>query len=651
MFQVRIPSISLVASLVLAGLVGISQFGGIQLGGGVASAAEPSELLSKAMSFKPRQPDVVYEKVPTDKLGECAIEEVVRADGKGFWVTGPAGQPLRWFVDTNKDNKPDRWCYFNAGVEVYRESDTDFNGTADEYRWLGTEGLRRGIDADEDRGASIDRWEMISAEEVTAELVRAAARRDANQFSCLLITPAEIRSLGLSDEKRELLEQTAADAKSQFAAWAAGQNVVTRNSQWTNFGADRPGIVPAGTDGSTKDLVVYENVVALLENDGQAGQLLVGTMIRVEETWRLVDLPRAVTEGAVMSDAGIFFSASFRARGGGSAAPVAEGGISKAMERLVTQLQDIDAKMQDGEQGEVLQARRADVLEKLVSASQTPSEQSTWIRQFAETVSAAAQTGDYPGGVRRLRDFIGKLAKIDAPENDLAYVEFRTLTADHNYQMLQPKAKYEQLQKKYVSDLVAYVRKYPRSNDSAEAMIQVALAAEFSGELKTAESWYDKASRGFSQTMPGRKAAGALRRLNMEGTRFGIEGNTIDGRKFNSASYLGGPVIYHCWASWCDGCKAEMRALKELQAKYAKSDLHIVGINFDNSSELGLNFLKQNSYPWIHVYDEGGLDSDLAVSYGILTLPVNVVVDGKGQVVKTGVHWTELDGVIEDLVK
>ena len=53
----------------------------------------------------------------------------------------------------------------------------------------------------------------------------------------------------------------------------------------------------------------------------------------------------------------------------------------------------------------------------------------------------------------------------------------------------------------------------------------------------------------------------------------------------------------------------------------------------------------------MHLFDEGGFESDLAVGYGILTLPVNFVVDARGRVVKTGVHWTELDALIEQLIK
>lgn len=627
-----------------AGMVATTAFSGL--------AADPSEKLSKALAFKPRQADVNYELVKPDQIAECTLEETVREDGKGFLVSGPGAVPLRWFADTNGDNRLDRWCYYNAGVEVYRESDTDFNETADEYRWLSTEGLRWGKDKDED--GVIDAWNMISAEEVTAEVVRATANREPVRFERLLITENEINSLGLGKEKAELLIQRVADARKQFAAWTAGQNVITKTSKWTNFGGDKPGIVPAGTEGSKKDIVVYENVVALLEDNGKAKQLLVGTIIQVGPTWRLVDLPKTVAEGQEVSDSGVFFSVTFQPRGatGGSEG---SGGISKAMERLVADLTKVDEKLQSpkltANEKVVQQSLRADVLEKLVSASTGEKERSSWIHQFADTVSASAQTGEFPNGIDRLNDFISKLQDASAPKNDIAYVVFRTLTADNNIEMQKPKANFDALQKAFLTDLETFIEKYPTSDEAAEAMIQIALSAEFSGDAKLAEKWYSQAAKDFSKTLSGKKAAGALRRLNLVGKPFGLEGQLLDGRDFSSQALKGGPVVYHCWASWCEGCKAEMRGLKELQNKYSKTNLKIVGINFDNNQKQATDFLTANPFPWMHLYDEGGLDSTAAVAYGILTLPVNVIVDKNGKVVKTGVHWTEIDGIIEDLVK
>lgn len=615
-----------------------------------AHAQKPSTQLVKALSYEPRQAGVSYEKVARDDIGSCSIEETTRGGAKGFWITGQGGQPLRWFADTNGDNALDRWSYFNAGVEVYRESDTDFNGTADQYRWLSTEGLRRGLDQNED--GDIESWAAISAEEVTAEVVKATADRDVARFTRLLISDKEIEAIGLGKEKELELRQLVSDAKAQFRAWSAGQNVVSKESRWTNFAAEKPGVVPAGTDGSQKDVVVYENTVALVENDEKPRQLLVGTLIKVGDAWRVVALPKAVNENSVMSGSGFLLHVGFERGNDSSTVGLPESAISKSMERLVEQLTKIDEKLAGGS-GDiaVLQAQRADVIEKLVAESDRPKDRETWIRQFADTVSAAAQTGEYPGGVRRLSDFTKKLSTVDATDDEVSYVVFRTLTASHNVEMQKPKAKYDDLQETYLKNLKTFVQKYPRSPDSAEAMIQVGLAAEFSGEVAEAKEWYAKASQGFRDSVAGRKASGALRRLNLEGRTFQLRGNRIDGGAFDSSAYAGSPVVYHGWASWCAACKAEMKALKELQNKYAKSKLRIVGINFDNSSGEGVQFLRDNSFPWIHLFEEGGLESEMAMDNGFLSLPVNIVVDGRGKVVATGVHWTELDEVLEKIVK
>ena len=84
-------------------------------------------------------------------------------------------------------------------------------------------------------------------------------------------------------------------------------------------------------------------------------------------------------------------------------------------------------------------------------------------------MGAAAQIGEYPGGVKRLQDFSKKLESIRATPDEISYVVFRTISADYNSSMQQKDAKYEEIQKKYLSDLVSFVRKYPNSNDSASA--------------------------------------------------------------------------------------------------------------------------------------------------------------------------------------
>ena len=67
------------------------------------------------------------------------------------WVVyGPQGQVLRRFTDTDGNNKVDTFRYYNLGIEVYRDIDSNKNEKMDQHRWLNTGGTRWGIDRDED---------------------------------------------------------------------------------------------------------------------------------------------------------------------------------------------------------------------------------------------------------------------------------------------------------------------------------------------------------------------------------------------------------------------------------------------------------------------------------------------------------------------
>ena len=139
-----------------------------------AQAAPPSP--ADALALSPVQKDTVqYEKVPSEDVDRCVVTDITAEGMTGWEVSLPDGTLLRRFADTNGDKRIDLWCYFQFGVEVYRDVDSDFNGKADQHRWLGMAGTRWAIDRDEDK--KIDGWKQISAEEVSAEIV--AALRDA----------------------------------------------------------------------------------------------------------------------------------------------------------------------------------------------------------------------------------------------------------------------------------------------------------------------------------------------------------------------------------------------------------------------------------------------------------------------------------------
>ena len=436
-------------------------------------AASPSS--AAALSLKPVQSDVDYDVVPAEKIEKCQVRDIDRAKWSGWEVVSPEGSMLRRFADTNEDKKIDLWCYFRDGVEVYRDVDIDFNGKADQYRWLGTNGIRWGIDEDED--GKIDRWQQISAEEVSAELIASLREADSARFARLLVSSSELKSLGLGDEKTKELSVKADRASKEFARLAERQKVVGTDARWVQFASPPPGVVPQGTDGSNRDVVVYENAVAMFEDSDGSGQVLVGTIIRAGDAWRLVDLPSVGTDDddTVSQPAGNFFVANrsgFTSGGANSA-------IAPRVQELVGQLEKIDEVLsttKDKKELAGLHDRRAEIVTGLIKASDTKTEKETWTRQLIDMVSVATQSGSYPQGLERLK-VIGRSISRDN-ESLQAYAVFQSIGTEYVTRQT-PDADFAKVQEWYLEALTDFVDRFPGTSEAAQAMLQLALSKEF----------------------------------------------------------------------------------------------------------------------------------------------------------------------------
>ncbi len=456
--------------------IGLAAALGLAIGSsGSVSAASPSA--KAALALTPVQKGVDYEKIPDEMADKCRVVDIDRKGWSGWQVIDGNGSILRTFADTNADKKVDLWSYYKFGVEIYRDVDENHNGKADQYRWLNTGGTRWGMDDDED--GKIDRWKQISAEEVSAELVAAIREQDSGRFARLLISQGEIESLGLGREKSEQISAKADRGARDFKALAERQKSVGPNARWVQFAASPPGTVPTGTDGSTKDVVVYENAVAMFEQENRGGQLMVGTLVRVGDAWRLVELPSVGDEGeAIAQSTGNFFTP------GGTAADmgVASANIGAETQELVSQLENIDAKMASAkEESEIasLQKSRADTVEKLIESSANRTERDTWVRQLVDTLSVAAQTGAYPEGSKRLRrvgiDFAG------SDDSLKAYCDYQAIGTEYVVRQT-PDADFAEVQKWYLDSLNGFVDRYPRTPELGAGLAAVGVEQGVRGQ-------------------------------------------------------------------------------------------------------------------------------------------------------------------------
>lgn len=597
------------------------------------SAASPSA--EQALKLTPTQEGVDYDRPKPDEVAKCKMS-ARKIDGRVGWVVeSPDGLLLRKFMDTNGDSKVDQWSYYKDGVEVYRDIDSKFAGTSDQFRWFHTGGSRWGVD--KKGSGKIEAWKAISAEEASAEIVAALANRDASRFGRVLLTPEELQTLGLGKARAESLAAKIAKAENDFKRIATAQKTLTPDTKWLQFSGTRPGVVPAGAEDSTKDLRVYENVMAIAQVGEKSTQVQIGTLVEVGDTWKVIDAPVVAGEGQPeVATAGFFFHTT-----PGSRNVPAAGAPSEEQQAAMAAMEKLEPS----------DPKRFDLLQQLADQAKSPEDRILWQRQLGDTISAAVMSGKCPDGDKRLQTLLEKLQKNEADKNAAAHVKL--LLIQCKFFLGQQTAKgvdFPKLQSEYHKELEQYVTDYPSAPDTAEAILQLGIGREFAGQEDEAKKWYERIVKDFPNSPQAKKSAGAATRLDSVGKTITFSGKSPTGQAVDLAAYKGKVVLIQYWATWSGACKTDIPALKQLMAKYSPT-FTVIGVSLDSSAKDLNAYLAENKLPWPLIFEEGGLDSRPANHLGILTVPTMVLVDQEGKVISRNVQTADLEAELKKLMR
>lgn len=600
---------------------------------------------TQALSLTPIQPLVEYTAPSKEEAAQCTMRAETENKTTAWIVRNKQGEILRRFADVNGDNFVDLWCYYQNGLEVYRDIDSNFNKKADQYRWFNTAGTRWGIDKDED--GRVDAWRVLSSHEVAEQVIFALKMRDQARFNLLLITPAELSETGLGKDRADQIAASVKNASAAFSKLLNEQKIVTPQSRYMDFGSARPATIPIATAGSTKDVVVIDNASALVETGGKHEQVLLGTLISVGSTWKLVGAP--AIGGDSQPQGGFLALPNADTAGSGSSGDAP----SDEMQTLMADLEKLDREsdsLSPEKQAANIDAR-AEKLQRL--AQITPAaEREQWYRQLADMLSVATQSGNYPQGLERLNQLQKTLTDAGADEDSIAHAVFQRLWTQYMTSLQAPGADAAVEQGKWLASLQDFVTNYPKSSDAAEALLQLGMYQEFVGKTEEAQKWYQQLVGSFPNAQPAKKASGALVRLGSVGKPVKLRGTDLQNAStLDLGSYRRKVVLIHYWATWCEPCKEDMVLLRDFFAKRGGRDFDVIGVCLDNNAAGAKQYLAQNRFPWKHIHEPGGLEGRLANEMGVMNLPLMVLVDQNGNVVNNNIHVAELDAALTRLVQ
>ena len=594
-----------------------------------ASAATPT--IKELMTLVPKQRDVEFETPKADEFAKCKVEAERRGKGSGWVVLGPSGQTLRKFLDTDGDKKMDQWRYYNQGVEVYRDIDTNDNDLVDQSRWLNLGGSRWGVDQNED--GRIDVWRVLSAAEASKEAIRTMVAGDDAGLQLVMVNAEDLKAIGLNQQMAAKLLESTAEAGKKARAILSKSRSLTAQSKWVRFDAQMPSTIPEDDEKAVGDIQVYENSMAIIESQGKFLGVQIGEMIRIGEVWKLTQVPQPIeADGTVSSPGGLLMQPSQASLGPATA------GTSPEVEKLLIELQKIEEAFTkpniDRAAIKALMARRAELLRKAIELADTDEEKLLLTKQMVDGYALAAQMGTYPEGAADLRAMETDL-RLRSPKSVLVpYTSYRRIQAQYYVDLQQAeKDKAADVQKEWIKGMEDFLKQYPESEDAADAMLLLAHHEELSGRLKESGDWYQRLVRERPKTDSGSRAAGALRRLDLKGKPLVLNGPSVDGAPVDVRSYRGKTVLVVFWASEYRVCEEDLPQLRALYNDNRAKGFEILGVCLDSQKETVKPFVTQHRLTWAQIYQPGGLNAPAAMNYGIVSLPTMFLVNSEGIVV------------------
>ena len=142
------------------------------------------------------------------------------------------------------------------------------------------------------------------------------------------------------------------------------------------------------------------------------------------------------------------------------------------------------------------------------------------------------------------------------------------------------------------------------------------------------------------------------RKMQYVGKSFlDLEEAAPDGTMHKLSEYVGKGnwVLVDFWASWCGPCEREMPNVVEVYHKYHALGFDIVGLSFDNSKDPWVKAIDTWNMPWTHLSDLKGWNSLASETYYVRSIPDNLLIDPKGQVVARGLRGAALGARLKEI--
>lgn len=598
-------------------------------------AQKPEQILNRM----PTQADVDCDVPDPADVENCKVKRFNEQDYTGVALYAPDETTLLRVWTVPPGSKTVEQCrFYKNGVEVFRDV------LGKEARWYNAGGTRRGaLGADK---KTIESWIAISPQEATQEAVAALKTNDFERYQRVALSLDDVKALGLSGPLAAEIQREVKGVTPDAFGKLAQTLKIPGDAQWGALNAGRPATIPA-SDAVANDLEAYYNVAIIVMKGGDAAQsqeLYVGDLVKVGDVWKIVGLP--VGEPFGQATGAVSASSVLLPSEGGASAVAASVDVGEAGAAL----SEAYHKLETASPQEYPAVCDQTVELLLNIAASNPQESDAMLAQAVDVVFTGLQSGMYPNGVAKLASLAETINETGGAEVKARVRQRQITAAFYAVAQSQPQPKPAELtkaQEKYTEDLTAFAEEYAGTVAGAEAAMSLALDQEYLMDNDAAIGYYQQATKSAGSSVIGRRAQGALARLQSEGKALNAPKlKYLDGSDVSFAPVGGKPTVVFFWGSWDQDSVAKVRSLA--------NQVNIVGINVDSAPdpENAAAYFQQitRGVPWKNVCDPNGLEGDAPIALGVQTAPWAILIGKDGKVVRSNIaNLDELADVLKEL--